>query len=237
MAIELPHDVVTLLNFIGIKWPSVNEDKVREFAKHVRQFAKDVETTHGHSSETVKKVGDAYEGASYEALAAKWASASDNHFDQIVEACHTVATALDVAADTIVAAKIATIAELTVLAAAFIADQAAAVATFGLAEVAVIAIEETGKRLVNALITQLEQHIIAEVIEAAIGPLIDTVSEAVTGLAFEAAAGGINKAAGPGFKIDPAALEAHARTMHEHAQAVATHAATFQTKIAGVSFE
>ncbi|MFD8702173.1 WXG100 family type VII secretion target [Kitasatospora sp. NPDC059648] len=236
MAIELPHDVVTLLNLIGIKWPTVNEDKVRDFAHHVRQFAKDVEATHGHSSATVKQVGESYEGESYEALAKKWAAASNDHFDEIVQACHTVATALDVAADTIVAAKVATIAELTVLAAAFIADQAAAVATFGLAEVAVVAIEETAKRLVNALVQQLEQHIIAEVIEAAISPLIDTVSEAVTGLVFEAAAAGANSA-GSGYKIDPAGLEAHARTMHEHAQAVATHAETFRTKVAAVSFE
>ncbi|MEV0094290.1 hypothetical protein [Streptomyces sp. NPDC050738] len=38
MAIELPGEVVSFLQFIGVNWPTVNEDKVREFASHVREF-------------------------------------------------------------------------------------------------------------------------------------------------------------------------------------------------------
>ncbi|MFH8384206.1 hypothetical protein ACH4E7_25225 [Kitasatospora sp. NPDC018058] len=85
----------------------------------------------------------------------------------------------------------------------------------------------------------MEQHIIAEVVEAAIGPLVETVAKAVGGLVFDAAsaAAGANGAPGTGFQVDLAALEAHAHTMHEHAETVAGHAQTFQTKIAGLSFE
>ncbi|GAA2271354.1 hypothetical protein GCM10010430_66570 [Kitasatospora cystarginea] len=39
VAVELPCEVVSFLQFIGINWPTVNEDKVREFASHVREFA------------------------------------------------------------------------------------------------------------------------------------------------------------------------------------------------------
>ncbi|GAA4868315.1 WXG100 family type VII secretion target [Kitasatospora terrestris] len=113
------------MSIIGINWPTVNEDKVREFASHVREFGQAVEAAHQKSTSMVEQLGQAYEGASYEALLAKWASVSDQHFNQLVQACHVVADALDIAADVIVAMKVETIAELVALAAAFIADQAA----------------------------------------------------------------------------------------------------------------
>lgn len=241
MAIELPGEVVSLLSFIGINWPTVNEDKVREFAAHVREFAESVESAHRDSTATIHALGEAYEGASYEALLAKWSQVSDAHFNELVQACHVVATALDVAAGVIVAMKIETIGELVLLAAALVADQAAAVATFGLAEAAVIAIEEAGKRLVNYLEQQLEQYIIGQVIEAAINPLVEVVAGAVSGLVFQGAEAALGVSggggAGTGFRVDPEALEAHAQTMHQHAETVAGHAQLFQSKIAGVSFE
>ncbi|MFD8599021.1 WXG100 family type VII secretion target [Kitasatospora sp. NPDC059646] len=242
MAIELPGEVVEFLSFIGINWPTVNEDKVREFASHVREFAQNVESVHQQSTSTVRQLGQAYEGASYEALLAKWASLSDSHFNELVQACHVVADALDVAAGVIVAMKVETIGELVALAAAFVADQAAAVATLGAAEAAVVLIEETAKRLINYLEQQLEQYIVAQVVEAAIGPLVDTVANAVQGMVFQAAEAALGVSGGgggggSGFRIDPEALEAHARMMHDHAEAVAGHAQAFGAKAGAVSFE
>ncbi|MDH6576494.1 WXG100 family type VII secretion target [Kitasatospora sp. MAP5-34] len=111
----------------------MNEDKVREFASHVREFAQNVESAHQDSTATVHQLAEAYQGASYEALLAKWTQLSSGHMAEMVQACHAVATALDVAADVIVGMKAEAIAELATMAAAFVADQAAAVATFGLA--------------------------------------------------------------------------------------------------------
>ncbi|MEU5384386.1 WXG100 family type VII secretion target [Kitasatospora cineracea] len=240
MAIELPGEVVELLLFFGINWPTVNEDKVREFAAHVREFAENVESAQQESTATVQRLGEAYEGASYEALLAKWASVSDQHLYQLVQACHVVAEALDVAAGVIVVMKVETIAELVVLAVAVAvaADQAAAVATFGIAEAAVLAIEEAAKRLINYLEQQLEQYVIAQVVEAAIGPLVDTAAGAVSGLGFQGAESALGgSSGGGGFRVDPDALDEHTRMMHEHAETVAAHAQVFQPKLAGVSFE
>jgi uncharacterized protein YukE len=243
VAIELPGEVVSFLQFIGINWPQVNEDKVREFASHVREFANNVQETHQASTSTVQRIGEAYEGASYEALIAKWSQLSNSHMNEMIEACYAVATALDVAADVIVGMKAEAIAELVVMAAAFVADQAAAVATLGAAEAAVVLIEEAAKKLVNFLEQQLEQYIIGQVIEAAIDPLVEVVGRAVSGLVFQAAesalgvSGGSGQSAGSGFRIHPEELMAHAQTMHDHAGTVAAHAQAFQSKIAGVSFE
>ncbi|AUG80604.1 hypothetical protein CFP65_5927 [Kitasatospora sp. MMS16-BH015] len=240
MAIELPGEVVTLLNFIGINWPQVNEDKVREFAGHVREFAENIQQTHQDSTATVQAIGEAYQGASYEALVTKWGQLSGSHMTELIQGCHTVATALDAAAEVIVAMKAEAIAELVVLAASFIADQAAAVATFGLAEAAMIAIEEAAKKLVNFLEQQLEQYIIAQVVEAAINPLVETVGQAVSGLVFKGAESALGVSAGgggTGFRIHPDALDTHAETMSDHARTIEGHTLAFQSKLASVSFE
>ncbi|MFI6848750.1 WXG100 family type VII secretion target [Kitasatospora sp. NBC_00085] len=240
MAIELPGEVATLLEFIGIHWPSVNEDKVREFGEHVKEFAKGLEDLHTDSTATVHQLGGAYEGESYEALVAKWALMSDKHFNEVVQAAHVVAKALDTAADVIIAMKMEALAELIVLAASFVAAQAAAVATLGLAEAGVIAIQQAARKLMSYLAHQLEDHIISEVIEAAVTPLVEIVAGAVSGLVFEAAEAAVNGgggSAGTGFKIDPAVVETHARALHAQAEKVAQHAQVFSARVAGVSFE
>jgi hypothetical protein len=68
VAIELPGPVVSFLNVGGVSWPYANEDKVRDFASHIREFASAVDTTHQQATDTVKQLGAHYEGPSYEAL-------------------------------------------------------------------------------------------------------------------------------------------------------------------------
>ncbi|WP_280691162.1 WXG100 family type VII secretion target [Kitasatospora sp. GAS204B] len=230
-----------MLQFIGVNWPNVNEDKVRELASHVREFADSVDGTHQKATGTVNAMAADYQGSSYEALVASWAHLSSSHMSELVDACHTVATALDAAAGVIVGMKMQAIGELGGLAVTFAADQAAAVATFGLAEAGMALIVEGAEQITDYLEQQLEQYIIGQVIEAAITPLVGVVAKAVNGLAFEAVSGvlgvsGTGGAGGTGFKIDPAALEDHAETMNGHAQEVAGHAQVLRGKLAGVDF-
>lgn len=228
------------LQFIGINFPNVNEDHVREFATHVKTFAQNVSDTHDQATSTVHQLGEAYQGSSYEALIAKWADMSSSHMHDLLEACTVVADALDVAADAIVAMKTEAIAELVVLAASFVADQAAAVATFGLAEAALPALEEAGERIVDFLEQQLEQYIIGKVIEAAVKPLMDTVSKAVQGLAFNATESILGTSAATGsaatFGIDPDTVTSHATTMKGHADTIAGHGQTLADNLSSLSF-
>src|SRR5258708_36624899 len=110
MAIELPGEVAQFLQFIGINWPQINEDKVREFGQHVRQFGDNLQESHQQAHSTVQQLGQAYQGAGYEALLAKWPGTSTQHLTELVEACHVVADALEVAADVIVGLKLEAIA-------------------------------------------------------------------------------------------------------------------------------
>lgn len=241
MSIELPSQVVWLLNVIGVNWPDVDEDQVRQFAQHVRDFGQNVDNTHQGASQTIKQMGDAYSGASYEQLVETWGRMSNDHMTELVGACHGVATALDVAADVIVGAKVAAIGELVALAASFVADQAAAVATLGAAEAAEALVVTAAKKVVNALEQQLVQHILGEVIDKAVAPLEQTVEKAMNGLVFKGATAALGApsagaAAGSGFGISPDALLGHATTLHSHADTVNQHAATFANAVAGVSF-
>jgi uncharacterized protein YukE len=239
VSIELPGEAAWFLGAIGIAWPAIDEDQVRLFAQHVRTFAESIDATHQAASSTIRQMSAAYQGSSYEQLVATWARMSSDHMRTLVDACHTVATALDVAADAIVAAKMAAIGELATLAASFIADQAAAVATFGLAEAGEALIIEGAKKLVGGLVNQLEQHILGDVIGRAVEPLEQVVERALGGLVFEglrSTLGAPAGAVGASFRVVPDELMGHAQRLHGHAEEIAGHAQVFGAAVAGVSF-
>jgi uncharacterized protein YukE len=246
MSINLPSQVVWFLNFIGVNWPDVDEDQVRAFAGHVKDFGNNLSSTHDAASSTIQQMSSAYSGQSYEQLVETWAQMSSSHMSELVTGCNVVSTALDVAADAIVAAKIAAIGELIGLAASFVADQAAAIVTFGAAEAAEALIVEAAKKLVNALIDQLEQHIMGEVIQAAVAPLENVVEKALGGLVFKgleaalgapsAGDGGGGGGGGSAIHYNTEELAGHATTMNGHAQQISAHAQTFAAAASGVSF-
>jgi uncharacterized protein YukE len=243
MALDPPMEVVQLLQFIGVDWPMINEDTVREVAGFVQEFADNLQSSHQNATQAIHAMGAAYQGASYDRLVHAWADKSNTHMSELVDACHVVVTALHGAADFIVAQKVVAIGELVVLAASFIADQAAAVATFGLAEAALAAIELAARKAVDFLEQQLEQFIIAQVIEAGFKALKPVIEKALDGFVFKAAAdvlgvpaGGAGGAVGSGFMVHLDELRSHAQVLHGHADAVAGHAQVLVGKLSGVSF-
>ena len=166
----------------------------------MRDFGTSIDTTHQAASDTVRNMGEHYQANSYELLVAKWGRMSNSHMSELVEACRVTAVALEVAADGIIAAKLAVITELGIMAAEFVADQAAAVVTFGAAEAAEAVLIEASKKIINAILQQVEQQIIGEVIEKAVAPLETVVENALGGLVFKGldAALGDPEAAGAG---------------------------------------
>ena len=240
MSIELPGPVVDFLNIVGVNWPQMNEDAVREFAGHVRDFASNVQDTHSAASSTISQMSSAYSGASYERLLDTWAQMSSSHMQELHEGATVVAGALEGAADVIVAMKLEAIGQLVVMAATFVADQAAAVVTFGLAEAAEAAVIAGAKEIVKALEQQLVQHMMGEVIGKAVEPLEAIVEKAVSGLTYEAAGALLGVPSGgtlgDSFSMIPADLQQHAATLNGHADTVAGHAQDFVAKAGSVSF-
>ncbi|WP_441247023.1 hypothetical protein [Kitasatospora sp. McL0602] len=194
MSIELPGELVWVMNLLGLNWPDVDEDELREWASHVREFAAGLQDAHDGTHGVIQELANSYEGASYEALVERWGRASTEHMTVLIDCCGVLATGLEIAADGVVVAKGAVIAELVAMAAEIAADQAAAVATLGLAEAANVAIVEAGKRIVNAILDQIEQEIIGQLVSMAIEPFQAAIERAVSGLVFE----GVESALGGG---------------------------------------
>jgi hypothetical protein len=227
--------VVNFLNVIGVPWPYVDEDAVLQFAKVVREFAQAVENTHREATDTISRVAEAHQGTSTEVMNSGWSRMSASHVYELVDACHVVADALDAAAGYIVAQKVEAIGILVGMAAAFVADQAAALATAGLAEAAVPLIIEGAERVVKSLVMDLEQHVIGKVIEAGAKPLFAKVEAAMSGLDW-GNAGGDGPASGHGFSVDPAAVRVHTAALRGQAATMRAHGDKFQAAVAGLGF-
>jgi hypothetical protein len=233
VAIELPSEVAWFLNFIGVPWININEDKVREFATHVRTFGLDVADAHGNATATLTQLGSGYQGAAYEALMKMWGTKSTSHINDLVDGCGVLATALDAGADLIVAQKLACIGELVGMAVAFVADQAAAFVTFGASEAALPLIEEGAEKLMEFAEQQIEQTLVGDIANAALQPLMGKIDSLVQGLVLE---GGGEGVAGPSYEVDFDHVTTHAAAMKTHADTVNGHVATFTENLRSLDF-
>lgn len=236
MAIDdLPTPVVNFLNIIGIEWPYVNEDSIHQFATLVREFGQAVERTHEDATQAVGAIAQAHQGASTRQMASGWAELSDRHVKELVAGSVIVADALEAWAVYIVAQKIEALAQLVEMAVEFFADQAAAVATFGIAEAALPVIIEAGQKLGQSLIEDLEQYVLGKVIEAALKPFLAKVQQLLSGLDWGNAspAGGD---AGEGFSLDEAAVRSQLSTLRSHADTMQGHGRTLRDGLGGLSF-
>jgi len=231
---DLPLPVVNFLNAIGVPWPYLNEDTVTQFASLVRGFRQAVHTTHQDATRAVAAIARAHRSVSTERMQAGWQKLSARHVDELMAGCTVLADALDAAAGYIVVQKAGAIGVLTGMAAAFFADQAASVATLGLAEAAAPAIIEGAQRLVESLVMDVQQYVVAAVIEAAARPLFTRVESALAGLDWAQA--GTAAGTPAGFSLDAAGVHAQTQALRTYAAALRDHAAAFEAGVRGLSF-
>jgi hypothetical protein len=232
---DLPLPVVNFLNVIGVPWPYIDEDTVVQLADLTRSFARAVQTTHDDATRTIAGIASAHQAASTDAMTSGWAKMSARHVDELIDGCHVLADALDVAAGYIVAQKAEAVAVLIGMAAAFIADQAAAIATAGIAEAAAPLIIEGAELLMKSLVMDLQQHVIGKVIEAAAKPLFAKVEAAAGSLDWSQSGAGSVDAA-DGFTLDPAAVAGHVGTLRTHAASIRQHGDDYRAAVAGLAF-
>ena len=221
MAIDdLPLPVVNLLNVIGVPWPYLNEDVLAEFATLTREFGAAIEATHRDTTRTFEDLGEAHRAGTAEALIDGWVDLGKRHVYPMIDACHVLAGALDAAAAYVVGQKVAAIGVLIEMAAAFVADQAAAVATAGIAEAAVPVILAGARAVVKSLAAEMEQYIIANVVEAAAKPLTAEFEAAMSGLDWSRVTGpettGSIRLDASAARVQIGVLRSHAATMREH---------------------
>lgn len=238
MAVELPQEVVVFLNFIGVPYPDIDEDQVRELAGHVRTFASEVSGTHESATGTITEMGAVYQGQSYRALVESWAQLSSTHMERLDELCRGVAIALEVTADVITVVKVAVLAELAFLAAAYTAAMAATVATSGASAAVGQSLAMAARRLVRAMEEMLVAYILAEVLGKAIEPLEEAVSDMISGAVYGATADllGVDPGGKDVVLVEPDELRRYAKVLDDHADEILTHAADFGQKVSALDF-
>jgi hypothetical protein len=175
----------------------------------VRQFRQAVQTTHQDSTDAVAAIARAHQAMSTEMMQSGWVRLSTQHVDEILGGCTVLADALDVAAGYIVAQKAEAVGVLIGMAAAFFADQAAAVVTLGLSEAVVPLIIEGAEELVKSLVM-------------------------MAGLDWSKSGATAGKATG--FSLAPAAVRSQTQVLRENTAAIRAHAAAFQGGVRGLNF-
>ncbi len=240
MALDPPWEVVTLLNFIGIKWPMINEDTVRDVATMIQSFASDVENTHQDMTNQIQAMSEAYQGASYEILVQQWQSRSNTHMTELMDVTRVIVEALHALADYIVVQKGVAIGQLLALAASFLAAQAAAPFTFGLSEVADLGLDALADEAINLLKSMVKMYIEGQLIQAAFQKLGPVVERALEGWVFNFVDGGAPTGGGGQvgelMKVDAGALKSHANLMRVHGQTMREHAVNLTAKLSGVNY-
>lgn len=196
MSIELPGEVVWIMELMGLEWPDIDEDELRAWGGHVREFGQGLKESHDDTDSLLKGLADAYEGASYDALLSRWGQASGEHLTTLTTCCDVLATALEMTATGVVVAKGVVIAQLVITAVEMAAAAAATVATLGIAAAAEAAAIEVGKRIVREIIQEIEDVLIAELVSMAIEPFQAEIEKAVSGLVFKGVDAAVGAAGG-----------------------------------------
>ena len=237
MAINLPHWLVEVVGVLGFNWPEIDEDQLREAAKHLRNYAHDCEQSHDKAHGVI--TGDlrqVYAAQSYTALAQAWSEQSSGHMKDMIEACRLFAGGLEIAAVGVEGMKGEVIVQLGIAAAEFVADQAAAVATFGIAEAAEPLFIEAQNKILDAVLQRFEGEVVGKLVDATIGPIEEQVERAAQKLLFMEAGSLTVGGPPPSLTLDTAAIRGHGDTIKGEADANLAGGRSFANKVGMLSF-
>jgi hypothetical protein len=90
------------------------------------------------------------------------------------------------------------------------------------------------EKLVQSLATDLEQYILAQVVEAAAKPLLAKIEDAVGGLDWSKSGAQADPA--DQFSIDSAAVAQHVAVLRQQAAQIGQHGTQFAAKVRALNF-
>ncbi len=217
MAMNLPGELVWVLDMLGYDWPPLDEDEMRRAANIMRTFKDDIAGTVDVAEERVKSgVGTAVKGQVATSLANAWDTDRATNIQKLIDALDPVAGGIDIGADAVVALKVKVIAELVITAAQIAAAAASAVFTLGAslaANAAIIALRKKALDvLTNIAVDQLAQQLLPKIIEPLQGPMMDGIAAMLEADVVEGAVGDVSK-----FEADLDALETAAGDLDSNA--------------------
>ena len=217
MAMNLPGELVWVLDMLGYDWPPLDEDEMRRAAVIMRQFKDDIEGTVSVADTRVKTgVGAAVKGQVSTSFVDAWDTDRSTNIQKLIDALDPVAGGIDIGADAVVALKVKVIAELVITAAQIAAAAASAVFTLGAslaANAAIIALRKKALDvLTNIMVDQLAQQLLPMIIEPLQGPMMDGITAMLEAEVVEGAVGDVSE-----FKADLDALDTAAGDLESNA--------------------
>lgn len=186
MSVTVPDWADTLLDLIGVAWPNVDEDAYRDMADSLREFAEDLLDDGQLANNHVERLLSASKGESIEALNKHWNTVKTKHFKDLASAARTIAGAMDLAADAVVAMKSAALVQLGYLATEAGIALSLIPVTGGLSMLigagAMRATQEVVKRLIKECMEEAVGYIVSAMTEPAVAALEGMAADLVVQL-------------------------------------------------------
>lgn len=183
----LPDELEWVLEMLGYRWPTADEDKLRDSAALWRKFGDDVTELHASANASARTVVAHNAGESIDKFTKAYAkfdggNGSDGYLANAAQAAYTIANVMEACAYLVVFAKWAVIAQLIALAFEIAAAQAAAPFTFGLSEVGALGATQATRLIVRRLLDELKEALMEAIVEAMKEPAISAIEAIITDL-------------------------------------------------------
>jgi hypothetical protein len=183
VGIVLPDALAWVLNLIGIDWPNIDEDELRHAATELRTVSGELTSNTGDAHAEIEKMLGANSSESLALFQALWQKLAAGHLPQLGEGMNLLADGLDISAVVVIGLKVAAIAQLAILAAEIIADQAAAPFTFGASEAAIPVETEATSQIVKQIVKNAVDQVEQQLINAVEGPIFAALDSAAQEMA------------------------------------------------------
>ncbi|MFE5189324.1 toxin glutamine deamidase domain-containing protein [Streptomyces sp. NPDC056628] len=184
----LPDELEWVLEMLGYRWPTADEDKLRDCAEVWRQFGEKVNELHGTANGAARQVTAHNAGESIDKFVKTYekfdggGGGGDGYLRNAAEAAFLIANVLEACAYLVEFAKWAVIAQLIALVIEIIAAHAAAPFTFGLSEVAGLGATQVTRLIVRRLLDELKQALLEAIVETMKEPAISAIEAIITDL-------------------------------------------------------
>ena len=233
MAMNLPGELVWVLDMLGYDWPPLDEDEMRRAASIIRTFTSDVEATVEVASSRIKDdLGSAMQAQAATSMGNAWDTNRQQNIQKMVDVLEPAAGGLDVAADVVLGLKVKVIAELVITAAQIAAAAATAVVTLGAsvaANAAIIAIRKKALDVItNIIVDQLAAQLLPTIVEPLFNQAVPAVLAMLESPVVEGQVGDVSE-----FGADLDALDAAAADLEANASDQERLGDEFLTQLSG----
>ncbi|MCX4514513.1 hypothetical protein OHA27_30155 [Streptomyces sp. NBC_01619] len=160
MGIQLPEDLRDIMEMVGVDWPDIDEDDLKDTAREYREFAEELRDTIRDANKACSNVlAGRSKGVAVDAFRQRWGKVSGQDMKHLADAMDLLAGAMDTGAGYVTTCKVAVIADLGTAAAAVTGGLIGAIFTGGLSALigagAALALKMAIREAIDLLVSQL----------------------------------------------------------------------------------